>query len=121
MTYLRFVTVLTFLVYPLVVHAQDPATWHQWGGPHRNFHIDSVPLAKTWPEDGPPRLWSRSLGEGYSSIVVDGEMLVTMYRDGDEEIVIALATSSGRTLWRHTSQAPLAHNGYIDILSLIHI
>ena len=114
-TYLRFVTALAFLVYPLVVHAQDTATWHQWGGPHRNFHIDSVPLAETWPEDGPPRLWSRSLGEGYSSIVVDGEMLVTMYRDGDEEIVIALATSSGRTLWRHTSQAPLAHNGYIDI------
>ena len=35
-------------------------------------------------------LWTRSLGEGYSSIVVDGDLLITMYRAQDEEVIVGL-------------------------------
>ena len=28
-------------------------------------------LAETWPASGPPVVWSRSLGNGHSSILVD--------------------------------------------------
>ena len=48
--------------------AQAPG-WPQWGGPQRNFMVESKGLAATWPADGPKRLWSRELGEGHSSIV----------------------------------------------------
>ena len=115
MTCLRLVKVLVFLTWPFIVQAQETTAWNQFGGPHRNFHVESVPLADTWPDGGPTRLWGRPLGEGYSSIVVDGGLLVTMYRDGDEEVVTALDASTGSTLWRHVSQAPLVHNGYVDI------
>ncbi len=89
--------------------------WSQWGGPTRNFHVDSEPIASVWPEDGPSELWRRPLGEGYSSIVVANEMLVTMYRDGEDEVVIGLDAATGSTRWAHAYHAPLVHNGYFDI------
>ena len=46
-------------------------SWTQWGGPNRNFVADSSGLAAEWPEDGPPKLWTRDLGDGYSGILVE--------------------------------------------------
>ena len=35
------------------VQAQNvPPGWHQIGGPNRIFHVESPPLAESWPEDG---------------------------------------------------------------------
>ncbi len=70
------VGVLVALGATAAVRADD---WRQWGGPGRNFKIEVNGLAKKWPEGGPKRLWVRSLGDGYSSIVSDGETLYTMY------------------------------------------
>jgi len=85
----------------------DVAGWHQFGGPSRNFHASSTGLATRWPAEGPRILWSRALGEGYSSIVADEEALYTMYRIGDDEIVVSLEASTGTTRWEHRYRAPL--------------
>ena len=97
--------------------AQDPvpAAWPQWGGPDRNFRISGADIPPTWGEDGPTRLWRRPLGEGYSSILADGDALFTMYREGDNEVVIALDAATGSTRWRHAYHAPLLHDGYFDV------
>jgi outer membrane protein assembly factor BamB len=86
------------------------AQWPQWGGPQRSFKTESGELAESWPKDGPRRIWSRRLGDGYSAIVADGGMLFTMYRLGPEderEITVALDAATGRTLWQHVNPAPL--------------
>ena len=96
--------------------AQAPRDgWPQWGGPSRNFHIRSASIARGWPESGPRQLWRRPLGEGYSSILVDGGTLVTMYRRDDNEVIVALDAATGATRWEHAYRAPLAHNGYVDV------
>ena len=64
--------------------------WPQFGGPNRNFMVDVKGLATAWPEGGPKKLWSRPLGEGYSTVAVDNGTLFTMYRKGDNEVVIAM-------------------------------
>ena len=95
----------------------DPAAyvatsdWRQWGGPNRNFLSDAVGLADVWPDTGPRVLWSRPLGLGHSSIVVDEGRLFTLYRPGKEvsrsgpweakESVIALEAATGETLWEY--------------------
>jgi outer membrane protein assembly factor BamB len=117
-THARVVGLLAVIAAPVMLLGQDSgpsASWHQLGGPARNFHVESAPLADVWPASGPTQLWSRTLGEGYSSVVADGETLVTMYRDGDDEIIIGLDADTGATRWRHAYDAPLAHNGYVDI------
>jgi outer membrane protein assembly factor BamB len=80
--------------------------WPQWGGPQRNFMVEATGLADTWPAGGPTRLWSRALGDGHSSIVVDGDRLYTMYSRGDQEFVISLDRVTGRTIWDRANASP---------------
>ena len=93
---------------------QDPsdyataAEWRQWGGPARNFQVDATGLADVWPEGGPPQLWSRPLGLGHSTVIVDAGRLYTQYRSeaegagwAAEETVIALDAATGETVWEY--------------------
>jgi len=73
--------------------------WTQWGGPDRDFTVQSKGLATSWPEAGPPGLWTREFGIGYSGLLFENGRLYTMYRDGDDEVVTALDAADGRTLW----------------------
>ena len=86
--------------------------WPQWGGPTRNFKVESKGLVTKWPAAGPRKIWSRALGEGHSSIAADGGRLYTMYRPssgggrGEEEIVAALDSSTGSVVWEHKYASP---------------
>lgn len=93
------------------------AAWPQFGGPTRDFVVNTKGLANAWPAAGPTRLWSRALGEGHSSIAVDGGRLYTMYRPigmlstvrrSQEEVVAALDAKTGNTIWEFRYAAPTA-------------
>jgi outer membrane protein assembly factor BamB len=103
----KLITISTLLILTSSAFAQTPS-WPQWGGPKRDFMVDVKGLAASWPEAGPKRLWSRELGEGHSSIVVDGDRLYTMYSKGDTEFVIALDAATGKTVWEKSNSAPTA-------------
>lgn len=77
------------------------ADWLRWGGPRGDFTVESSGLANAWPDTGPRQIWKRELGDGYSSIVAQGDRLYTMYHQGDEEIVVALDAGTGKTVWEH--------------------
>lgn len=82
-------------------------TWTQWGGPNRDFSIGAEPIAAKWPENGPKKLWSRELGDGFSTIISDGHRLYVTYRDGsDQEVIAALDASTGKAVWEHKYAAP---------------
>jgi outer membrane protein assembly factor BamB len=92
------------------IKAADSA-WLQWGGPRRNFMVDTAGLADAWPSGGPKQLWTRSLGEGHSAIVVDGNRLYTMHRPGgmltmvrrsQQETIAAFDAATGKTVWEYT-------------------
>jgi len=93
-----------------LVSAAPDTSWLQWGGPKRNFMMEAPPLASSWAQGGPRRVWERSLGEGHSAILVDGNRLYTMYRGAgmlsmirrtQSETVAAIDAATGRTLWEH--------------------
>jgi outer membrane protein assembly factor BamB len=93
---------LPVTVLVLVLVAELPAAdWLQWGGPKGDFTVDVRGLAEDWPESGPPQLWKRRLGDGYSCVLSKGDGLFTMYREKDEEIVVALDAATGETRWEH--------------------
>jgi outer membrane protein assembly factor BamB len=77
--------------------------WTQWGGPNRNFQTDAQGLKDVWPAAGPRVMWKRPLGEGYSSTIVDGGVLYTMYGKSREEVVIAAKADDGNTLWEQVT------------------
>jgi outer membrane protein assembly factor BamB len=86
--------------------AAPTPSWQQWGGPGQDFQAPSAELAAGWPEEGPPTLWSRPLGDGYSAIAAEGDRLYTMYRDNEVESVVCLAAATGETIWEHRYEAP---------------
>ncbi len=88
------------------VEARAQTDWPQWGGPNRNWVSTSKGLAATWPATGPRKLWSRPLGAGHSAIITSGNTLYTMYSAGQQEVVIALAADTGKTIWEHKYDAP---------------
>jgi outer membrane protein assembly factor BamB len=97
-----------FLLGAAFAEARAQSDWSQWGGPSRNFTTNSKGLAPTWPATGPKQLWSRPLGAGHSAIVVSGNTLYTMYSEGEQETVIALAADTGKTIWEHKFESPHA-------------
>ena len=86
----------------LLTAGEKEPSWTQWGGPHQEFQATGGTLAAQWPETGPRKLWSRDLGDGYSSILAENGRLYTMYRSGEREAVVCLDAATGKTVWEHT-------------------
>ena len=106
--------VLLSALAPAGLDAQVPTAWPQFGGPLRNFTSPSKGLANSWPTEGPRKVWSRPLGEGYSGVAVEEGKLYTMYRVSaskagskfDREVIVALDAQTGKTLWEDAYDAP---------------
>ena len=88
----------------LFLFTSDPS-WPQWGGPSRNFESPSTGLADSWPQAGPKRLWKRTLGDGYSSVVTDGQTIYTLYKRGTDSVIVALEKTTGNTVWEKAFDA----------------
>ncbi len=90
----------------LALTAAASAQWTQWGGPNRDFTTQPASLADKWEEAGPKQVWKRALGDGYSTVLVDGDALYTMYRTGDDEFTVCLDAATGKTRWEHKQASP---------------
>lgn len=78
----------------------QPGDWPHLRGPGYDAISRETGLAETWPATGPPVLWSRELGEGYSGFVAVGERVFTQFQARSGMFVIALAADTGNELWR---------------------
>lgn len=103
---------LAYLLFTAILESPRPESvgWPQWGGPHRDFSIHHVHLSRRWPESGPLNVWRRSLEDGYSGVVVDGQRLITMDGDGHRERVLCLSTENGQTVWQYAYDDPVSQN-----------
>jgi outer membrane protein assembly factor BamB len=76
------------------------ADWPQWLGPNRDGVSTETGLVKNWPaREGPPVVWQRDVGEGYSGPVVVGERLILFHRVDNQEVVECLSTTKADKLW----------------------
>jgi len=86
-----------FLLSCFAVRAAD---WPQWRGPDRTGLSKETGLLKTWPEQGPPLVWTISnLGLGYSGPAIVGDRLYILGTRGTSECAIALNTNDATELW----------------------
>lgn len=85
--------------------SQIMAMWPQFRGPERDaISIESVPLARAWPEGGPPVLWSRELGEGYAAAAVrHGRVYVFDYDMAQKRDTLrCLSLDDGAEIWNYS-------------------
>ena len=75
--------------------------WSQYRGPNRDgIALSNTPI-KPWPSDGQPHLvWKRPLGEGFSAIVIAGELIITAFAEDETEFVAGFAKATGEEVWR---------------------
>ena len=100
----RWASLLTLaaLTFSFSAQADD---WPQWRGPQR----DGVAAGSELPAELPAALhglWRVHVGLGQSSPIVVGDRVFILARQGEEEVVLALAASTGKELWRHAYSVP---------------
>src|SRR5260370_20593022 len=75
--------------------------WPRFLGARGNGVSSETGLVEKWPAKGPPLLWEKQVGAGYSAPSVRGSRLVLHHRVGDEEIVECFDATSGQPNWRY--------------------
>jgi outer membrane protein assembly factor BamB len=76
------------------------ADWPQFLGPTRNGVSTETGLAQTWPKDGPPLVWEKEIGSGFSGPAIAGNRLILFHRQDDKEIVQCLDAATGKERWK---------------------
>ena len=85
----------------LELDAAGNSDWPQFLGPNRNGVYLGPALPSSWPGSGPPVIWRKGVGEGFSGPVVAEGRLILFHRIGSEERVECLEAGTGRALWRY--------------------
>ena len=75
------------------------ADWPQWLGPSRDGVYRGEDLADSWPKSGPPVLWRKKVGHGFSNPVVSQGRLILFHRRGNKEVVEALDAKTAEPVW----------------------
>ncbi len=90
--------------------AEGPG-WPHWRGPRYDAHSDETDLADAWPPEGPPVLWTRELGRGYSAIIAVGPRVYTQRQTLTDQSVLCLDADTGSTVWEYRYGWPYEPGG----------
>lgn len=81
--------------------SQADTSWPQLMGPTFDGHSQEEDLADSWPEDGPPILWTRELGQGYSGCIAVGDRVYTQTQSLYRQSLVCLSARTGEEIWAH--------------------
>ena len=82
-----------------------PGEWPGFRGANRDgVSSDLTELARSWPEGGPPVLWSIKVGEGHAgAAVLNGRVYVHDYdMTQRREVIRCLSLADGKDIWRYS-------------------
>ncbi len=91
------VVLLAAALFPSNTAAQD---WPDFRGPNRDG-VYAGEISESWPAAGPPQLWEKAVGDGFSNPVVANGRVILFHRQGDSEVVEALDANTGKTIWKY--------------------
>ncbi len=90
-----------------------PGAWPTFRGMNRDgISTENVRLARKWPAEGPAKLWSLSLGEGYAgAAVLNGRAYVLDYDQQDRaDVLRCLSLGDGKEIWRRSYAVDVKRN-----------
>src|ERR1019366_480956 len=100
----------TYLLLTLLLCASPQVRagdWPQFLGPTRDGVYAGSDLAAVWPKAGPPVVWRKDVGQGFSGPAVGEGKLLLFHRLADKEVVACLDARTGEPKW--TSSYPTAY------------
>lgn len=97
--------VLVFIQIAFTVKSQED--WNQYLGPGRKASLNNVKIERSWPEDGPKKLWSIPLGQGYGGASIVGNDVFVLDRITEKkDILRCFDLNSGKENWQFGYDAP---------------
>ena len=95
----KFEFLISTIFLSMPVHAVDEIL-SQWRGPQRNGIYNETGLLTSWPQDGPPLLFTiKNLGDGYSSPAVTNDRIYITGKISGKGILFAF-DNKGDEVWR---------------------
>ena len=91
--------------------ASDGNDWPHFRGPSFNGCCDAKDLAGSWPDEGPPVLWMREIGRGYSALIAVGRHLYTQTQGLYRQSVLCLDAETGGIVWQYDYAWPYGAGG----------
>jgi outer membrane protein assembly factor BamB len=99
------------LLLTLLAGEAAAADWPQWRGPTHDGHAAGEQLVDALPAAGPPILWIRELGQGYSGFAVVDGRAYTQTQSLYEQSVVCLDGETGKTIWTYSYGWPYDGGG----------
>lgn len=90
-----------------------PGAWPCFRGSNRDgINTETIPLLKKWPQDGPPKLWTVPMGEGYAAAAIwNGRVFVLDYDSKAEaDVLRCLSLVDGKEIWRRSYHVEVKRN-----------
>ena len=94
----------------VVVVGEAGEDWPSFLGARRDGKSLESGILLDWPKTGPPLVWTRTVGEGYSMPSVAGGRLYHFDREGDEVRLTSLGSVDGELVWQ--VRAPTEYEDY---------
>ncbi len=85
----------------LIIAQVEAGDWPNIRGPKLDAHSDEMGIVELWSAKGPPVLWSREMGQGYSSFIAWDRFVATQYQTLSGQYLICLDAETGETVWEH--------------------
>ena len=85
---------------------QQKSNWNQYLGPNRNAISEEKGILRSWPEEGPDKLWEMKLGPGYGGASIFGDEVFLLDRvDEKEDVLRCIDLNTGEEKWKFSYKA----------------
>lgn len=86
--------------------------WPKWRGPRGDGISHETGLLDKWPDAGPPKVWTATVGLGFSSpIGFDGKIFLVS-EDQGKDLLSAFDADSGKMIWTQPTPGGYPKNDY---------
>jgi outer membrane protein assembly factor BamB len=102
---MKYISILALFILIISGCSKQP-NWNQYLGPNRNAKINGTEIQRSWPENGPVKMWEFPLGPGYGgSAIFDEEVFILDRIQGVSDVLRCIDLNSGEEKWNFSYSA----------------
>ncbi|MDA3931045.1 MAG: PQQ-binding-like beta-propeller repeat protein, partial [Prolixibacteraceae bacterium] len=103
---MKILTVFALALILFSANGQSTHNWNQYLGPHRNATITDAGISRTWPEEGPSKVWEFPLQSGYGGAAIYNDEVFVLDRNvGESDVLRCIDFETGKEKWNFEYEA----------------